>query len=293
MFSDLDVRLASAGYIARRPELLALRSVLMQPSGMRAVLLFGFPGSGKSALPEALAHALGSLYVFNQFHEWTDSDELYIGVNLRGVVSRKEEEVDKPGALAVAAEASRRATRDKPTILCLDEVDKPPERVDYLLLDFLQTGRVPVRPGVHIQANVNGLVVFMTSNEVRPMSDALLRRVRRVHMEPLPTAVVDRLTARLAGVPQSVATTMNKVARTAAQAESNQHLSLQEMVRLSQEVWTCAESVEDIVLAVSGWAVRTEVGRRAVMTPAYKHAVAPVWGEISAARVQAAKAEGR
>ena len=45
---------------------------------------------------------------------------------------------------------------------CLDEMDKAPESFEALFLDWLQTGRVPGKPGEHLYTNLDrfGVVLF-------------------------------------------------------------------------------------------------------------------------------------
>jgi MoxR-like ATPase len=257
--------------------LLALRAVEAQgPNGVRALLLEGPPGAGKTALAEAYASARGARLVFALLHTWSDDQELCCGVDVAAAVEGDASRVRQDGVLAVAARASHEGL----VVLCLDEIDKTQERTEALLLDFLQTGRVPVRPGEQIQACAANLVVCLTSNGQRDLSDALLRRVRRVRMQPLPAETVDRLVRERTGVPASVATHARKVAWAVAEAEGNSVLSLQEVCSVARDCWTVAESVADVREILAQCAARTEQGA----TAARKAQVGSLWGEITAAR---------
>jgi len=281
--SNLAERLHDADYLARPAELLALRAVEAAHQGpasaLRALLLEGAPGCGKTALAEAYAKACGARYVYALLHQWTDDQELFRGVNVVAAVAGDAARVEQPGVLAVAAQASL----EGPTVLCLDEVDKCQERTEGLLLDVLQTGRVPVRPGEYLQADAARLVVFVTSNGQRPLGDAFLRRVRRVRMQPLPVDTADKLVMARAAVPAGIAKLASKAARAVALGEGTEALSVQEIAHFAADVWRVAESADDVRLLLAQWAARTDRGAAL----AQKADIAPLWGEVVAARRRA------
>jgi len=274
---ELADRLRAVGYEPRRPELLALAGALARPAGAagaRALLLEGPPGAGKSALAEAAARVLGAPLVVGQLHAWSDADELFVGVDVAAAVAGDAAAVRQDGVLAVAA----RSSQEHPmTVLLLDEVDKTPERAEALLLDWLQSGRVPVAPGRHLVTRHERLLVVLTSNGQRPLGDALLRRCRRVVMAPLPADQQAGLVAARARCALGVARLLVRLAHEVGEA-TGAVISLQEITHAAAEL-VVARDLADAREILAGWLARDEAGRAVVRR---SQRAAAVWGEYVA-----------
>ena len=93
-------------------------------------------------------------------------------INPSEVVRGNPEGAIAPGAIVKICQASQ------PCVLILDEWDKGDASLDAFLLDFLQSRRVRDMNGEMQHAPSSQVWVFLTSNEERPISDALRRRVR-------------------------------------------------------------------------------------------------------------------
>ncbi len=218
-------------------------------------MLFGPPGCGKTYAAKMRAKALQANYLEHMFHSWSSDEELFTGVNITAAIAGDAENVRQDGVLTKAARLSHEGL----VVLLLDELDKAPERVEYLLLQFLQDGIAPVKPGEYVQANLTNLEVFITSNEVREHSDALLRRVKRVFMNPLPDEVIIDAMHSASRFDYNECTLFWKIAKAIAKQEGNESLSLQEGTNLVADLMSCA-SYMDVVEAFQGWASRTREG---------------------------------
>jgi MoxR-like ATPase len=264
----------------------AVAALLAQPGhSARALLVTGAPGTGKTALAEAIAREHGGHFLYALLHSWSGADDLFAGVNVPAAVSGDAERVHQPGVLALAAEASHERSL---VVVCLDEIDKAPESVEALLLDWLQSGRVPVRPGEHLMTRLDRVIVVLTSNGSRPHTDALLRRCRRLRMQPLPENLRVELAAARSGAPIGVVRLMDRACQLVARAEGNDALSLQEIAHACHEAWKVASSADAVAETLRAWAARTDEGARAVDTPEVRRLVAAIWGEIMSARRRAA-----
>jgi len=255
------------GYFLRDAEAIALRGVMARGHGM-TLLLEGLPGVGKTFLAESSAKVIEANYLYYLCHSWTDDQELFAGIDVPAVVSGDTDNVRQLGILAQAALSSQKGM----TVLCLDELDKTSDKVESLLLDFLQSGKVPVKPGEFLQANLENLLVFITSNNLRELTDPLLRRVRRVKMEPLPVMVVDSILSDRCSLPVGLVKVTRKIAFGLAEAEGYQ-VSVQEMTNLLEEI-KIATSKQEVAISVSGWSTRHN-------TPIAVGVIGPIWAELT------------
>jgi MoxR-like ATPase len=266
------------GYEARPAELAALRFLLNgRVAGARALFIEGAPGVGKTFLGEALARGQEWPVVFYQCHSWSSDQELFEGVNVAAAVAGDADAVRQDGALLAAAKRSIEGR----VILIVDEIDKAPERVDALLLDFLQGGRVPSSGGV-LQGNLENLLVFITSNQVREPHPALTRRCRRVRMAPLPNEVFDRLLGDRAALGPALARQIRRLCKGAAGADG-QETSLQEAVNFGEEL-KFASSPEEVELAAEGWAVRGPKGLEWLASKEARQGLAEIWRLVESCR---------
>ena len=178
--------LESTGYLA--DEGLATASFLAVRM-RRPLLCEGEPGTGKTALAQALAEALGVELIRLQCHEGIDAAQaLYDWDFPRQLLHLRTLEAAAGGELdAGAAESSLytrrflldrpllRALREAPCVLLVDEVDRADDEFEAFLLEVLSEYAVSI-PEFGTVAAAERPVVVLTSNRTREVHDALKRR---------------------------------------------------------------------------------------------------------------------
>lgn len=220
-------------------------------SGMRAALIQGDPGTGKTRFTEALAHGFGIPYLFYMCHAWTDDQELFAGIDVAAAVRGDHKQVKTPGVLSRAASMSLNG----PVLVCLDEIDKTEDRTHVLCYDFLQNGRAQFEPGKFIQGNVHNIIFCATSNDTKPLYPALVRRFMRREFKELKPDVLEVVLCCMTELPPPVVKPIITEAKALAAADKRK-LTLQEMANLLGDMRDLVECTEDVGAILSGWCLR-------------------------------------
>ena len=183
--SDVARLLGSTGYLSDDAlSTVAFLALRMQ----RPLLLEGEPGTGKTALAEALAEASGWPLIRLQCYEGIDASQaLYDWDFPRQILHLRALEAVGGGADVEEAEKSLyderfllarpvlQALRQSPAVLLVDEVDRADDEFEAFLLEVLSTYQVTI-PELGTVSAVTPPVVVLTSNRTRELHDALKRR---------------------------------------------------------------------------------------------------------------------
>ena len=193
-----------------------------------AFLLRGPPGAGKTMITQIVADYFNANYVFIQttlnitedelIYKFVPSEQTRSGVRIQyGPL---------PDALI--------KSREKITVLTIDEFDKTRPSADALLLDYLQNARVSFRIDDKedvITGNKDNLIVFITSNDNREFSEPLLRRVITINFNlPDPKDVENLLRKHFDD--EKIVKTLTTIYMAGLNTELTKPITIQELIQL-------------------------------------------------------------
>jgi MoxR-like ATPase len=186
--ADLEEALGRTGYLSS-PELSTVTWLSLRLA--RPLLMEGEPGTGKTALAEALAQALDLPLVRLQCYEGIDATQaLYDWDFPRQILHLRAVEASAGGERGtdlaqvegelfderfLLSRPILKALREAPVVLLIDEIDRADDEFEAFLLEVLSTWQVTIPELGTVSASTPPVVV-LTSNRTRELHDALKRR---------------------------------------------------------------------------------------------------------------------
>ncbi len=184
--AELKKRLSEVGYQCLDFVAYQISLVLSTPTDkVRAILLEGPSGCGKSFMAKSLAKITGAEFMCLSCYTGMPTQNLIETPSTLAMVNAMvgKDESD-PTALMNLGILSRAyaASQKGPTILLVDELDKPDGAIDTFFLGPIQDGRIWLESRPPIDANLENLLIIFTKNFNRVPDEALLRRVHPITM---------------------------------------------------------------------------------------------------------------
>lgn len=183
--TDVVGKLTRVGYQCDPFTALQVSLILTYPSSMvRALLLEGPPGAGKTFLAKSLAKVTGAELHYVSCYPGIEPGRLLeapSNIAMAQIMAGGKGKDGDPinlGPVSVAFLASH----EKPVILLIDEIDKAEEHIDTFFLGPISEARVNLESREPIFANLENLLIIFTKNFNRVIDDALMRRVTPLHM---------------------------------------------------------------------------------------------------------------
>lgn len=182
--AELERKLLVTGYLSD-PELATVLFLALRMQ--RPLLLEGEPGTGKTALAEAIAEAMGLPLIRLQCYEGIDATQALYDwdfprqiLHLRaleatGGVEPEEAEKSLYDSRFLLARPVLAALQQAPAVLLIDEVDRADDEFEAFLLEVLSTYQVTIPELGTVKATTPPIVI-LTSNRTRELHDALKRR---------------------------------------------------------------------------------------------------------------------
>ena len=213
--NELAIKLKEQKYVYD-DELLTTLFVALELG--RPLLIEGAAGVGKTEVAKVMAAALGRELVRLQCHEGLDESKALYEWNYQkqllsiqvqiGAEGTDKEELTKSlfGEEYLLERPLLKSIRsENPVVLLIDEIDKADEEFEAFLLELLSEFQVTIPELGTVRAKTHPFVV-LTSNNTRPLSEALKRRCAFLYIDyPTIEKEVSIITARLPGVEASLA----------------------------------------------------------------------------------------
>lgn len=181
--NEMKAKMTQAGYVY--DDTLATTLYVALQLG-RPLLIEGAAGVGKTEIAKVMASVLDRDLVRLQCYEGLDESKALYEWNyqkqLLAIQLGKEESSLFGEAYLLERPLLKSIRSEKPVVLLIDEIDKSDEEFEAFLLELLSEMQISIPELGTVRAKTVPFVV-LTSNRVRPLSEALRRRCAYLYME--------------------------------------------------------------------------------------------------------------
>lgn len=190
---DLLQRLSSVGYQCMPFVAVQISLLLSTPTEkVRSLLLEGPSGCGKSFMAKSLAKITGAEFMCLSCYKGMPTANLIEYPStlsmVNAMVGKGGEKIEDMVNLGILSRAFMKSL-ERPTILLIDELDKPDSAIDTFFLGPIQDGKIWLESRPPVDANLENLLLIFTKNFNRTLDDALLRRVHPIKMTYLDSSL--------------------------------------------------------------------------------------------------------
>lgn len=219
IITEIDEKLKETGYVSN-PKISS--AVAVAETTNKPLLIEGAPGTGKTSLAKAYAEAYDYDFIRIQLYDGLTDDKIlydydyqkqlltleairpqierdYGKLSAKDAIHQVVNQLDFYGPdFLIKRPILRSITSDKKSVLLLDEIDKAPEEIEYMLYEFLEHFSITIpQYGTITSEEGKEPTVFITSNNYRDISEPFRRRCAYLYIDKkTKDEIIDILKAR-------------------------------------------------------------------------------------------------